>query len=242
MTKIIELDPVTLDSLTTLRTEEFGTEFPIIPGQIAYIPDNKLLFYAFKFYSASLYSDKTYLVDLINKQILDSAYYVHQINYIWVSGRMIEEYTDAYSIKDLSTDGNYVLLYYQSISNINFLYDISDDSFRQVCEISHHEVCFYNPANCFIEATDGKIILRNNTDGSVNKEIFLGFSNLYNPVIDPVTNYLGGIDPDSSYYTIIDIPSSQIIKRIKIDNIYLNLCLLNSTLFSQSGFYMPIEW
>ena len=192
-----------------------------------------MIFYGFKSYPG-LYSDKTFFIDLDTEQILDTVYSIHGIDIIYTPDKVIFDSTNAYSIKDASADGNFVLLFDPSMASKNYLYNISNNSFSKVCEISSSQLCFYNTLNCFLEIASGKITLRNNVDGSINKEIFLDCSDLYNPVIDPVTDYLGGIDPDSSYYTIIDIPTAQVIKKIKIYNINHKIFLLQFYTFQSS--------
>lgn len=236
---IFELDPVTLKTVNTISTQEFWTAYTLIVEVPFYIPDDKIIFFGYLYNSPTLYSDKTYLVDIENKIVLDTAYELHDPFYIYTDTGYIVYSTTAYSIIEVSEDGDYVFLSNDS------LYDISANTFRKVCGLAQSNFCFYNALNCFIETAGGQIILRNNNDGSIVNQISLNGYNLLYPRVDPITNLLGVIDFNSFNFLVVDMQTSQVVKSIKVIEsgyeYWVRIYLLNSRLFSSYGYYLQLD-
>ena len=236
-----ELDPFNFTTIRRVEIADMWQDYPLAAIDFKIVPDNKIVFEGC-LYLTGLYSDKNYLIDLDTEQILDIEYWPGNWVYKYLNGETIIDSTNAYEIREVSEDGNYVIL--QNPETIVF--DISENFFKKVYSPSRNQVCFYNEEDCFIETEQGKIILRNNSDGSILREISADISLLNNPLVDPVTNYLGGVDVDSGDFIIFNLESGQILIRIPV--LYTGiwfanmLRLVNNNIFSAEGYYLPINF
>jgi hypothetical protein len=146
--------------------------------------------------------------------------------------------TGAINISKPSDEGEYFIP-----PGCYILYNINGGAMKRIGQLAYSNSCFSQTGKEFIFDEYLGISVYKCKDLSLIRK-FPVSDDVYYPVIDPVTGYLGGYIFTSNKFRIYDINSGALIKEIQLpkNDLSARYYLYNSTLFSNRGYYIKVAF